>query len=402
VSSGTYSLEITDTNNSLSYDAPQYYRIDVGSYSLSQSTVLDITIPAKKVTMHIQDQSGNPVSDAEVDVPYLYYENAGTLSIGGGITNALGTSAYGYNEAGPKTDSSGNVTLWLLPNSRSYTYSFEAIPPSGSSYLQTTIPNISVTGDTSEAITFQQPVTLSGHVYGPLGNILASQTISLQPSSGSQINVTTDDSGNYSISAAPGTYTLHVSADNNSLSLNAPQYYRIDVPNYSLTKDTSLDITLPAKKVSFHIQDAAGDPISNAEIDVPYLYYQNSGTLSIGEGAPKGSGTSAYGYTATGPTTDFSGNVTVWLLPNSSTYTYNITVKPPSGSNYQQVTLSNVAITDNTNKTVTLQRPIRFSGHVYDRNGVAVVNQVVELDTTAGSQVTTTTTDSTGSYAMNV
>jgi hypothetical protein len=106
-------------------------------------------------------------------------------------------------------------------------------------------------------------VVLSGHIYDPLGTPLSGQTLSLQASGGNPITTTTDNNGNYSLQVSSGTYTLYVRADSNSLSLNIPQLYWIQLSNYSLTQSTMLDITLPTKKIDFHIQDANGNPVSN-------------------------------------------------------------------------------------------------------------------------------------------
>jgi protocatechuate 3,4-dioxygenase beta subunit len=368
--SGNYSLQVApgdytigvsaQTNNSLLV-APQYYKI-TASYSMSQNRILDITIPAKKVEIHVQDASGNPISDVGVKAGESNYQfnniNDGGLTIAANIVNASGTSNYGYTAPAPKTDASGNVTLWLLPTNSSHTYTFIATPPSGSTYQITTSSNIPIIEDSNQVITMMQPVTLNGNVYDSLGNPLANQIVSLQTVGGTQATATTTATGSYSLEASSGTYTLTISGDNNDFSLNVPQRYELIKDNYSLTESTLLDITVPAKRVDLHVQDASGNPVTNVQLKAGESNYQfnyiNDNGLPIG-GNVNASGRSHYGYTAGGPTTDASGNVTLWLLPTNSSHTYTFIATPPSGSIYQTFTLNNITVTSDKTEIVSLQ-----------------------------------------------
>src|SRR5205807_1979172 len=134
---------------------------------------------------------------------------------------------------------------------------------------------IVITGDTQKTITLHQPVTLRGHVYDSLGNLLPNQTITLFATDNSTLSTTTDNSGYYSVQVASGNYTLDLSANNNPLSLNVPQAYDISTDSfthtYSLTQDTTLDITIPVKKVTVHVQDSSVNPLENAGINIPSL-----------------------------------------------------------------------------------------------------------------------------------
>jgi hypothetical protein len=402
VSSGTYTLDVNAHTNAFSLNAPQNYELTANNFSLTQSKVFDITIPAKNVSVHVQDSSSNPVSGSMLsDTASCYLANNGSLSIGGGITNATGFDNYSTS-GGPITDSSGNVTLWLLPNDDSCTYSLTAAPPSGSNFTTTTLSGVSITSDTSKTITLQQPVTVSGHVYGPLGNALPNQTVYLQSSGGTQTSTTTDGNGSYSLQVSPGTYTLDINAHTNEPSLNAPQNYELRASDYSVTQNTTLDITIPAKKASIKVQDAAGNALNNITLsDTASCYLANNGSLSIGGGITNATGYDAYPVSG-GSTTDSSGDVTLWLLPNDGSCTYTLTATPPSGSNFTSTTVSSVSVTTDISKTITLQQPVTLSGHVYGPLGNALPNQTVALSILGGSQVASTTTDSTGNYSIQV
>lgn len=357
------SLRFIGSNNPTTVNLPQAYSIIVNNYTISQDTDLEITIPAKKVTTHVQDSLNNAISGVELtSAPTTGTSNNGTLSIGGGITNATGTSSY--SSPGPTTNLSGNVIQWLLPNNSTLTYTFTAKPPTGSGYTTTTVPNVSVTADMPQTITLPKPVTLSGHIYDPLGFIVGNQTVLLRTSSGTVLSANTNFSGFYSISANADTYSSLRILGNNNAGLNVPEDYQLNVSNYVLSQTTTLDITVPARKVIVHVQNAVGDSVSGIQITTspwPAGIFDNSG-LSIGGGITNATGGSSYdpvtnGSTPTPPTTDSSGNATLWLFPNSGSNTYTFNLTPPTGSIYQQFTLSNIPITNDPvqNELVALQ-----------------------------------------------
>ena len=149
MSSGTYTLIVRATNNDSSLNAPQQYDLYKNSFSLNQDTTLDTVLPVKKVTIHVQDQANNPVSNIDIKA-----EGSGSgYSIGGGITDAFGFSKY---NSGAMTDSSGDVILWLFPTQGNASpYTFTATPPSGTIYLPFTLNNIVVSGDQTEIISLQ-------------------------------------------------------------------------------------------------------------------------------------------------------------------------------------------------------------------------------------------------------
>ena len=162
VVAGTYLLRILGGTNNLSLAAPQEYSLFVNNYALNQSKILDIILPTKKVTVHTQDASGSPLNNVRIKA-----QGSGTgYSIGGDITFAFGFSRY---DDLAFTNISGDAILWLMPNQGNFSpYTFTAIPPSGSGFLQTNLSNIVITSDTTQIITLTQPVVLSGHVYDSL------------------------------------------------------------------------------------------------------------------------------------------------------------------------------------------------------------------------------------------
>ena len=386
-STGSYAeLEVIGSINHSNVNVPENYNLIVHDYLLNQDTSLDLTIPANQVSIHVQDAAGNPVSGAKITT-----SNNGQsgYTIGSGLTNAFGVNSY--NNSGPSTDSSGNVTLWLLAD----TYTLSAIPPTGNNnYTSTNLPNVSVSGSTQETITLNQPVTLTGHVLDSQGNGVPGQHVALANQSGQLVaNVITDSTGSYSIQASTGSYAeLEVIGSINHSNVNVPENYNLIVHDYLLNQDTSLDLTIPANQVSIHVQDAAGNPVSGAKITT-----SNNGQsgYTIGSGLTNAFGVNSYNNS--GPSTDSSGNVTLWLLAD----TYTLSAIPPTGNNnYTSTNLPNVSVSGSTQETITLNQPVTLTGHVLDSQGNGVPGQHVALANQSGQLVANVITDSTGSYSI--
>ncbi|HZE87637.1 MAG TPA: carboxypeptidase-like regulatory domain-containing protein [Methylomirabilota bacterium] len=404
-SGGTYRLDIKGTNNSLSLQVPQNYTITNYNYSFSGTTTFDITIPLNKVTIHVQDSSSNPISGARIGGQDAGF--AGTANDNLSVSGVTGfTSVDSYSSStGPLTDSSGNVSLYLIPNDSPYNYTFAVTPPSGSGYGITTINNVTVTSDTTQNLTLQSPVTLSGHIYDELGNAVANQTITLTTAFGATAATqNTDSSGNYSLSVEPNTYTLRISKSNNSLSVNLPQNYNLYDNTYSISSNTTMDVTIPVKQVSVHVQNFLGDAVSGVVLKAsdPGFAGTVNDSLTIGGGSVPVTGIDSY-TSSTGPTTDSSGNATLWLFPTDSPYTYTYTALKPSGSVYTNTNVANITFTSDNSITITMQQPmVTLSAHVYDPSSTAVSGQQVILkNATSGAQLATSTTDSSGNYSIS-
>jgi hypothetical protein len=274
----------------------------------------------------IKDSIGNPISLATVDV----FTASTTTSI---------TST--------SSDSSGNYVVTIDGG----TYDIIVTPPSNSSFGPANKLGHTISSDTiiNFVLVAAGTVTLSGHVYDPLGNPLAN----VQVAGGM-----TDASGYYSWETQPQTfYELRIIPENDNvdMSLNVPQKYIIYFHNYSITQDTTWDITIPAKKIIVHVQDSSGNPISGTMITASETSYTRY--LPLGGNATDNFGTSGYGATRggegiPGPITDASGNATLWLFLNGS---YTINASPVSGSIYSPFILQNVVVTGDQTELISLQ-----------------------------------------------
>ncbi|HSW97792.1 MAG TPA: malectin domain-containing carbohydrate-binding protein [Candidatus Saccharimonadales bacterium] len=337
---GTYTLFMNNNVTNDPQNVAGTYSVRVNSFSLTQNKTLDITLPMKKITMHVQDIGGSGISGVQLT---SNIGGSSSLSIAGGIANATGSSGY---DSPVTTNSSGNVTLWLFPS----TFTFTAAPPSGSNYGTATLSSQHITADTNLTMTLTQPVTISGHLYDSLGNPLNNQFLYLSSGSTTIASTSTNSSGAYSLQVNSGTYNLNI---NNNVS-NDPQNvsgdYSIKATNYLISQNTTLNVTLPMKKVSVHVQDAIGNSVSGVQLTTTT---GNASGLSIGGSILNVTGSSTYGANSiAGPATDNSGNVTLWLLPANYGSFF---ATPPSGSIYSTLTLNNVSITGDQTELISLQ-----------------------------------------------
>ncbi len=402
--SGTYDLVVDNPTggNSSSVNMPEIYEVKKAGFSLSQSEVLNFTIPVSQVQVTVKDPTGATVPGASISV---LSGSLSSLSLGSGITGATGGAGYG-TQGGTQavTDQNGNVTLWLIPTSRT-SYSFTINPPSGSSYGTLRVSNVFITGDTQQTFTFLAPVTVSGQVLDPLGNPVAGQIVGLRPAGNSSsfiVNTTTDANGNYSFQQTPGTYDLVVDnpTGGNSSSVNLPQVYEVKKANYSLTQNTTINFTIPTNSLVLTVKDANGNPVSGVNIRAVTNTLSN---LTIASGITGATGSDGYGIGGTTqPSTDQNGNIKLWLLPSNTFNSYTITATPPTGSIYLSTSIT-VSLTSNMQKTITLPaQNVTITGTVYDPLGNPVGGQIVGLRPVNDSSnyYVTTTTNSSGNYSL--
>ncbi len=400
-----YTLVIFATNNVSSLHVPQAYRLEVRNYSINQSTILDMTIPAKKVDVHVQNAQSDPVFNVAVVVEGIG-DNSTIVSLGS--INAVpvrSSYGYGYGVSAPITDSSGNTpSLWLIQSGA--VYHLVASPLSGSPYISTTLSNIQITTDGQLlTVTMKQPLTLTGHIYDAQGNPVPNQTIRLgeqyYPDVGP--SVTTDASGYYSFQSveADKKYTLVITALNNVSSLQVSQRYRFEIRSYSINQSTILDMTIPARRVDVHVQNAQSEPVPNVSVAVEGTG-DNSAIVSLGS-INAVAVLSSYGHVSgvPAPVTNGSGDTqSLWLTQTGPKY--QLAATPPSGSPYVSTTLSNIQITtDGQLLTVTMKQPVSLNGHIYDAQGNPVPNQTVRLgEQNWPDQGPTVTTDTSGYYSF--
>src|SRR5215213_8721601 len=395
VAPGNYYLRIY-YSQSTTAAVGEYIDLYTASFELTQNRVLDLPLPFQRVTVQVQDSTGNPVSDVQVQSSYI---NPGSgLSIGQVPLN------FGNTGDGATTNGAGTATLWLLPTAQGATagnlYTLTVRPPSDSSYPVATRSGVAVTTGTNViSITLPNPVTLNGRMLDGEGNGVPNVNLNLYPASGGGgAAVLTDATGSYSFAVAPGNYYLRIYYSQ-STTAAVGEYIDLYTASFELTQNRVLDLPLPFQRVTVQVQDSTGNPVSDVQVQSSYI---NPGSgLSIGQ-VPLN-----FGNTGDGATTNGAGTATLWLLPTAQGATagnlYTLTVRPPSDSSYPVATRSGVAVTTGTNViSITLPNPVTLNGRMLDGEGNGVPNVNLNLYPASGGGGAAVLTDATGSYSFAV
>jgi hypothetical protein len=296
----------------------------IDSPARAQSTVT--------VSGTVKDNTASPVEGADV------------MAIDAG-TSALVASV--------PTDSAGYYEM-VIPIS---TYNFSVIAPVGSGFDNTQLLGQLIATDTTLNF-FLVPsgmVTLSGRVLDGLGVGIPSQGMRIWPEGGgSNIDLFTDSTGNYAFHVAPGNYWIYLYGSRLE-PLAGPGYYSLysSVP-ISLGEDTVMDIPLPVKKVTVHVQDPGGTGVAGVTLATNEF---NTHVLTIGSLAASGS--SMY-RDAPLPVTDAAGDATLWLFPTDPAGgRYVFTATPPEGSPYAIFYVQDVTVASDMTVVVVLQYAVR-------------------------------------------
>jgi protocatechuate 3,4-dioxygenase beta subunit len=395
-SSGNYSFQVAPNtyqlvlgSSGVTGNVPSTYYLVLPLTAYSQNTNQIINMPTKRVIVHVQDVSGNAISNVGLSTTSNLVSQS-NLSVGGGV---IASGQNGYTNSNLKTDTSGNATMWLYSGANPYTIT--ATPPNGSSLVQTSVSNNIISSDTSITITLQQAITVSGTLFDSQGSPLANQPVSLKLAGNNTVaSATTNSSGNYSFQVAPNTYQLVLGSS--GVTGNVPSTYYLVLPLTAYSQNTNQIINMPTKRVIVHVQDVSGNAISNVGLSTTSNLVSQS-NLSVGGGVIA---SGQNGYTNSNLKTDTSGNATMWLYSGANPYT--ITATPPNGSSYSQASLNNNVISTDINLTITLQKPITISGTLFDSQGSPLANQPVSLKLAGNNTVASATTDSSGNYSFQV
>ena len=342
---GNYLLKIYGPNPNADFLLPQYYEISTQTeaLNLTQDTTLNLQIPAtKRVQVHVQDTAGNPIPDVGISTNIYTYTQL--------ILGSFPARGYSYYLGGVSTNSTGNATLRLFPTTDSgYTLTAKLL---SAPFTTAQISDVLVTADTSVTITLNiAAVTLSGKVTDGAGNGVPNQNITVRSFSNSNFgSANTDASGNYSLQAVAGDYAVKISGGSPDNSLPLPQYYEVSTltDTFSLTQNTTLNLQIPeTKRVSVHVQDAAGNPVPNARVSTSSFTNTH---LTLGSSPALG-----YSSYSGGVITSVTGDAALLLFPTTGSAGYTIRAEPPVSLPFVPFTINNLVVADDINLVIVLQ-----------------------------------------------
>ncbi len=138
VAPGSYHLAASACCGNAGATAAPYSYGAGGPISLTQSTILDLPLPVKRVSVRVQDPAGNPVANVAVNSTSVFTTG---LAVGALVFN-------GSSDDRGTTDAAGNTTLWLFPTAPDRDkYTLTATPPAGSPFATFNVGKISVDSD---------------------------------------------------------------------------------------------------------------------------------------------------------------------------------------------------------------------------------------------------------------
>lgn len=197
-----------------------------------------------------------------------------------------------------------------------------------------------------------QAATVSGRLLDGIGAGFPNQSVTLRAEGGGDFSTMTDAEGRYSIAVSAGNYLVSVSGYNQT-PVNAPSFYALSSSVFTLSADTILDLRLPAKRVSVHVEGQNHNPVAGVQIATAQTYWTDG--VDMGSGLT-GWGSSQYWLdsgTMT-PVTGTDGNATLWLFPGRPGSPYTLSVKAPANSGFASTTVS-VEVQGNSDLSVILE-----------------------------------------------
>lgn len=313
---GYNELDISNGHAGSNQGLPTSFSL-VSYVTINNDTTLDITLPTNSLVVTVIDTNNSPVSGLIV--------NIGTQPTTFDMSTSFGPiQATAYMSTSQISEQSGVYTLMVFPNS-SPGYTVGTSVPEGSLYLSENATGVMVTGDTSVTITLPFGLRVSGRITNSLGQGVSGVLVQL---SAGQSH--TDSNGNYSLSTTSGNNEINLT-DRNAGNQSLPTYFTM-VAWIDINADTTLDITLPAKKLTVTVVDASGNPVFNPG-DYVYINYvpninDNATTFTINTSL--GPIQAFTNQLLTSNVFDQAGVFKLWVFPNS-TPGYTVYASAPPG-----------------------------------------------------------------------
>ena len=278
-SSGNFSIAV----------APAKYRLTInGSLAPSNGFILNQSGTGIDLT------NGNVVQNLQVNttnITFTVYNNAGAPKTSGGVySSASGGSTSLYPGDIGETITAANGTASISGTTGTIvsivgaTYNANGLNSASNSgsiceYLATSVYNcittpLTVTGPTSITVSLASEYhTFSGNLIDSGGGPIANSQITLNRYSDSSTKATTDANGHFSITAAPGRYSISINGSfgvGNAFIMNQSSA-AIDLTTGNVTQDLRINTA----RISYTVYDSAGLPKTSATV-----YATSSGSSS--------------------------------------------------------------------------------------------------------------------------
>lgn len=393
-----------------------------GDITVSQDTLVNLTAPAQTdVTLRVVDGANVPNANASVyterDTVYYCQGDSSYRPFNGASSVFCSFYPAGIKQTPPKTNASGELRL-ALPASNHYTtgpYRFTALSADTVKKVATvSVP--ATAGAQSASAVLADFVTLTGKTLTGSGANAGAATISWQPTvlpnNIYSPSVTSDSSGNYSISVPKGVnIKLSLGAtdkcSNGCASIVLPLGL-FSTGEATFNANSSVDLKGPATelvtiKVLEGTQPVAGATVRASREAVEYCDKASSYVPFTGAANRKCSFYIA-GDRFSPPTTNSAGELKL-PLPTSASYvrgTYSYNIAHPSSAS--RIVALNFAASSGSVQTATFNASVaNITGVVKTSTGQPVSNVTVGFRASNQSNLVaaiTTTTNAQGQYSL--
>ncbi len=348
LASGSYKLDVAYSDTGFStqgYGSPT-------PINLTSNTTQDLTLPTMVLHGRVVDTSATPVAGVKFHA----------------IAFANNSCCGGFDTIDATSAADGTFTARVLPNS----YEQVTLTPPTGPYAITSLPNLTLSGDTTQDFTIQKPFAVTGHVTFADGSAASNVTIAA-----GNVTGTTDINGAYSLSLAPGTYTLDAAYTDAHFSTQG----RTVFSNLVVSAATVQDLVIPTITLSGRVLDATSAPVAGVTFHA----------LAFATNSCCG------GFDIIDVNSASDGTFTARILPSSYS---QITLTPQTGSGYALTPLANETFNVDTSQDFTILKGDTISGAITYSDGPAAANATLYM--TAGSANVRTMADGSGAYSLTV
>ena len=361
---------------------PQNFQLETALFELRGDQVWDLVFPrAHRLTVHVQDQNGTPLSGADVVAASRAVSG---LSFGSALPPFGGSQSL----AGGKSDANGDVVTFGLPADLTIDVGYTS--PEGSRNQGTFAGSTRADGTLTASLTIVAPARISGVLRDAAGAPLADVNVDVSGPNGSGHARTASD-GSYALAVPNGTVTVRL-GDGLVIRPGLPQNFQLETASFELRGDQVWDLVFPrAHRLTVHVQDQNGTPLSGA--DVVAASRAVSG-LSFSSALPPFGGSQSLA----GGKSDANGDVVTFGLP--ADLTIDVGYTSPDGSRNQGTFAGSTRADGTFTASLTIVAPARISGVLRDAAGAPLADVNVDVSGPNGSGHARTASD--GSYALAV
>lgn len=274
--SGAFSI-----SGKLRGDPFSFKMLGKNSMKINQDAIVEVRVPMFRQKIRVVTADGVPVAGASL------YGGVGQNGLPGLSTmsaiEGLGEFQGNWLVQWMTTDVNGYVNLPALSMSAPSTARFNVSVPSIYKYNGQTFDATVGNGDLT--FTLNKPIPmLSGTVKDLEGKVIDKATVVVTDGTvGGGTN--TDAQGRYATSLVPNAnYRVTVDYKDGTYLPNFVMKSWTDASNFSVLKDTTLNITLPINKTRVRVVDSKGAPLSNAFVSIkpkPSSFTDYTGAWSL-------------------------------------------------------------------------------------------------------------------------